>query len=60
MKRDLTVIGRNQVEGTARNVVRITATNYAGDELSMDFMVNGEEQYDVYDIITVTVEPRKS
>lgn len=59
MRRDFTVIAREAVQGTAQEVIKIRATNYAGDELSMDFMAKGEEQYDVYDTITVEVTARK-
>lgn len=59
MRRDFTVIAREAVNGTANTVVKIRATNYAGDRLEIDIMANDEEQFQVYDLITVEVTARK-
>lgn len=59
MKRDMTITGRFARTGTNNMVTTIVAGNYAGEELRIDLMNQEAEGFDVYDVITVTVEVNK-
>lgn len=60
MKRDFTVTGREAVSGHTMlsKTIKVTATNYANDEIEFMISANDEEQFQVYDMITVEVTKR--
>lgn len=59
MKRDMTVQSREAAPQMGGNYILVKASNYAGDSVEMMISVKDEEQFQVYDIITVEVTSRQ-